>query len=69
MDKQYEFDITFYLSNGENVQGSITVTQKKEDYLQVLEDWVYKEKFIKLTQLGFIIQSKYITHISVEEVK
>ncbi|MGN4294296.1 hypothetical protein [Bacillus cereus group sp. MYBK87-2] len=29
MDKQYQFDVTFFLNNGEKFTGNITVTKKK----------------------------------------
>lgn len=68
MDKQYEFDVTFFLSNGEKFTGSITVTKKKKDYMYQLEDQLFRDRFLAFTQLGVVVQTKYITHFLIEEI-
>lgn len=68
MDKQYKFNVTFFLNNGENFSGNITVTQKKEDYMNDLEDLLFRERFMTFSQLGVVVQTKYITHFLIEEI-
>lgn len=68
MDKQYKFNVTFFLNNGENFSGNITVTQKKEDYMNELEDLLFRERFMTFSQLGVVVQTKYITHFLIEEI-
>ena len=69
MDKQYKFNVTFFLNNGENFSGNITVTQKKEDYMEELEDLLFRERFLTFSQLGVVVQTKYITHFLIEEIE
>lgn len=68
MDKEHKFKVTFFLSNGESPSGFITVTDEKEDYVTDLADWLYKDSFLTFKRLGLILQTKFITHIKVEEV-
>ncbi|MEK5017452.1 MULTISPECIES: hypothetical protein [Bacillus] len=69
MDKQYQFDVTFFLNNGEKFTGNITVTKKKADYMNELEDLLFRERVLTFTQLGVVVQTKYITHFLIEEVE
>lgn len=55
------------MSNGEKVVGNILITKTKEDYLNELEEFLYRERFFVIHQLGIVIQTKYITHFKVEE--
>lgn len=69
MDKQHTLDITSFLSNVEKFTGHITVTETKEEYLEIVEDMLFKERYLAFTQLGVVVQTKYITHFLIEEAK
>ncbi|MDP7981417.1 hypothetical protein [Bacillus multifaciens] len=67
MDTQYDYKITYYLSNGEKIVGHLTISQTKEEYLKTLEDALMREEFLVFKNMGYIIQSKYLTHLRIED--
>ncbi|MGF2619222.1 hypothetical protein [Bacillus cereus] len=68
MAEEHRYHVTFYFSNGKELDGRIKNKRNKEEYLKGLEDLFLKEKTLLINDLGMLIQSKYITHVKVIEV-
>ncbi|MFB6730643.1 hypothetical protein ACMZ5A_28570 [Bacillus mobilis] len=67
-NKQHTYQITFYLSDGKEVSGKITRDDDVETCLEKLETIIEYKKTIFLSDLGVLMQTKYITHVKVMEV-
>lgn len=67
--EQHTYHITFYLSDGKEVNGTVTHHEDAEAYLKAIKVLMENEKPIMIKSLGVVIQSKYITHVKVIEVK
>jgi len=69
MAEEHRYHVTFYFSNGKEFDGKVTSKFNKEDYLEGLEDLFLKEKTLLIDHLGMLIQTKYITHVKVIEIR
>ncbi|MEW5208037.1 hypothetical protein [Bacillus cereus] len=67
--EQHTYHVTFYLSDGKEVNGTITHHQDSEAYLNAIKVLIETGKPIMIKNLGVVIQSKYITHVKVFNVK
>ncbi|AYY25026.1 hypothetical protein ACS2QC_28405 [Bacillus cereus group sp. Bce033] len=67
--EQHTYHVTFYLSDGKEVNGRITHHEDVGTYLKALEVAIENKKTITMKNIGVVIQSKYITHVKVMEVK
>lgn len=67
--EQHTYHVTFYLSDGKEVSGTITHHQDSEAYLNAIKVLMETGKPIMIKNLGVVIQSKYITHVKVFNVK
>ncbi|ARC27665.1 hypothetical protein [Bacillus sp. FDAARGOS_235] len=67
--EQHTYHVTFYLSDGKEVNGTVTHHEDTETYLKAIKVLMENEKPIMIKNLGVVIQSKYITHVKVFNVK
>lgn len=67
--EQHTYHVTFYLSDGKEVNGTVTHHEDVETYLKAVKVLIENEKPIMIKSLGVVIQSKYITHVKIIEVK
>lgn len=67
-NKQHTYHITFYLSDGKEVSGRIKRDDDVETCLEQLETIIEYKKTIFLSELGVLIQTKYITHVKIMKV-
>lgn len=66
--EQRTYHVTFYLSDGKEVNGRITHHEDPETYLKAIQTLMEQEKPILIKKIGTIIHSKYVTHVKIVEV-
>lgn len=66
--EQRKYEVTFYLSDGKEVNGRITHHEDPETYLKAVQTLIEQEKPILIKKLGILIHSKYVTHVKIIEV-
>lgn len=67
--EQRKYQVTFYLSDGKEINDIATSVENKKTCLKTLEELIINQKMICLHKVGVVIRTKYITHVKVIEVK
>ncbi|PGG92160.1 hypothetical protein CON73_14515 [Bacillus toyonensis] len=67
-NEQHTYHITFYLSDNKEVSGRVTRNDDIETCLKKIETIIENKKTIFLSDLGVLMQTKYITHVKIMKV-
>ncbi|MEG7883478.1 hypothetical protein [Bacillus paranthracis] len=66
--EQHTYQITFYLSDGKEINDKITHDGDKKTCLNTVENLIENKRTICIHKLGTVIRTKYITHVKIIEV-